>query len=278
MVIARDPGLQFTRETWWDALLFLYASEGGAAPPYGVSLTLPPGVRETTTLRITADLRFIFRASPHWLHFINLPRFFGSLLDPHARHNIQPGLILGALALSTFFRSHDGELGARGRERAMALRDRAQSAVEASLNSRWLDHGLVQAAWVSGYLALLSHLVLTAGYLCFTVDFPAPRIFRNLCASATLDGPCPFVDGAARLVAPESELVGVGRGQSSRIRVLQRCPDSPCHVAHAVPAVVIYGHVCSSDPTVCRVAVPGCSRLVTSSNSASYVTSRTSTT
>ncbi|TBU28622.1 hypothetical protein BD311DRAFT_663142 [Dichomitus squalens] len=155
--IARDPGLQFTRETWWDALLLLYASEGGTAPQYGASVTMPPGVRETTTARITADLRFIFRASPHWLHFINLPRFFGSLLDPRARHYIQPGLILGALALAMFFRSHDGEGGLRGRERALTLRDQAQSALEASLNSRWVDHGLVQAAWLLAFFEICAH-------------------------------------------------------------------------------------------------------------------------
>ena len=152
MAIATDPGLQFTRETWWDALLFLYASDEGSGAPFDTSPTTRPVVREATTARVTVDLRFIFRASPHWLHFINLPRFFGSLLDPHARHSIQPSLILGALALSTFFRSREGELGSRGRDRAMTLRDQAQSALEASLNSQWIDHGLVQAAWVSGYL------------------------------------------------------------------------------------------------------------------------------
>lgn len=155
VVIAADPGLQFTRETWWDALLFLYASDDGIQLSSDMVPPTSSGMREATAARVMADLRFIFRASPHWLHFINLPRFFGSLLDPHARHSTQPSLILGALALSTFFRSREGELGSRGRDRAMSLRDQAQSALEASLNSRWVDHGLVQAAWVSGYLLFL---------------------------------------------------------------------------------------------------------------------------
>ena len=154
-VIVAEPGVQFTRETWWDALLVLYASDGSGAggAPLDVALAIPPGVRENTTQSITADLRSIFRASPHWLNFINLPRFFGSLLDPRARHTIQPSLILGALALATFFRSHENELGARGRDRALRLRDQAQSALEGSLSSRWIDHSLVQAAWVRGYAA-----------------------------------------------------------------------------------------------------------------------------
>ncbi|KAJ8501969.1 hypothetical protein ONZ51_g330 [Trametes cubensis] len=149
-VIAPDPGLQFTRETWWDALLVLYATEGN----------------ENTTQNITADLRAIFRASPYWLNFINLPRFFGSLLDPRARHGIQPSLILGALALSTFFRSHEGELGARGRARALKLRDQAQSALEASLSSRWIDHSLVQAAWLIAFFEICAHPLHSTARVC----------------------------------------------------------------------------------------------------------------
>lgn len=142
--------MQFTRETWWDALLVLYATEGDThEAAHDIALTMSPGIREDTTQNITADLRGIFRASPYWLNFINLPRFFGTLLDPRARHRVQPSLILGALALATFFRSHEGELGATGRSRALKLRDQAQSALEASLSSRWVDPSLVQAAWVS---------------------------------------------------------------------------------------------------------------------------------
>ncbi|KAH9854700.1 hypothetical protein C2E23DRAFT_726239 [Lenzites betulinus] len=160
--IAADPGVQFTRETWWDALLALYATEGdtaSATPHAGADnvLAMPAGVREHTTQNITADLRAIFRASPYWLNFINLPRFFGTLLDPRARHGIQPSLILGALALATFFRSHEGELGARGRARALKLRDQAQSALEASLSSRWVDPILVQAAWLIAFFEICAH-------------------------------------------------------------------------------------------------------------------------
>ncbi|RPD77848.1 hypothetical protein L226DRAFT_504311 [Lentinus tigrinus ALCF2SS1-7] len=155
-VIAADPSLQFTRETWWDALLVLYANDSGRGP-FDMTLAIPPGVRENTTHNITADLRAIFRASPNWFNFINLPRFFASLLDPRARHSIQPSLILGALALATFFRSHEGELGADGRERALKLRDQAQSALEGSLSSRWVDHSLVQAAWLLAFFEICAH-------------------------------------------------------------------------------------------------------------------------
>ncbi|KAI0670759.1 hypothetical protein C8Q78DRAFT_1069506 [Trametes maxima] len=200
-VIAADPGLEFTRETWWDALLVLYATESDVSgtappPPPDVALAMPPGMREDTTQNITADLRAVFRASPYWLNFINLPRFFGSLLDPRARHGIQPSLILGALALATFFRSHEGELGARGRDRALRLRDQAQSALEASLSSRWMDHSLVQAAWLIAFfeicahplhstarvrssMAILDSLLRTMGLLAMDAEDPRVSIFTS---------------------------------------------------------------------------------------------------
>ena len=165
-VIVAEPGLQFVRETWWEALLALYANpEGG--DPFDATLVVSASVRENASQSVTADLRAIFRASPHWLNFINLPRFFGALLDPRARHGVQPSLILGALALATFFKSHEGELGARGRERSLRLRDRAQSALEASLSSRWVDHSLVQAAWVRRSAACRA--------TCSSVDRCAPQ-------------------------------------------------------------------------------------------------------
>ncbi|KAH9922814.1 uncharacterized protein BXZ73DRAFT_91534 [Epithele typhae] len=158
IVIAEDPGLQFTRETWWDALLSLYAHrDGGGGDPFDVTLTIPADVRETATQNITADLRSIFHTSPHWLSFLNLPRFFGALLDPRTRDGVQPSLILGALALATFLKSHEMELGAAGRARSLRLRDQAQSALEASLNSRWLDHSLVQAAWLLAFFEVCAH-------------------------------------------------------------------------------------------------------------------------
>ncbi|KAI8969630.1 hypothetical protein BD414DRAFT_502930 [Trametes punicea] len=196
-LIATDPGLQFTRETWWDALLVLYATKGDAGSAAGdVALAMPPGVRENTTRCITADLRSIFRASPYWLNFINLPRFFGSLSDPRALHGVQPSLILGALALATFFRSHEGELGARGRERALKLRDQAQSALEASLSSRWIDHSLVQAAWLLAFFEICAHplhstarvrssmrmldsLLRSLGLLSIDADDPRVSIFTS---------------------------------------------------------------------------------------------------
>lgn len=144
--IATEPGIQFTRETWWDALLAVYA-----VPPDRPDLmpTLTVDVRNKTAECIAADLRFLFQASLHWLSFINIPRFFSSLFNPVTRQTIQPSLILAALGLATFLQSSEMELGAKGREKALRLIDQARASFDASVNSGWIDVGLVQAAWVA---------------------------------------------------------------------------------------------------------------------------------
>ncbi|OBZ70654.1 hypothetical protein A0H81_09165 [Grifola frondosa] len=147
-VIGAEPGLRFTRETWWDALLSQYALiHDGTA-----SLTV--GLRQAASRRIMMDLRKLFRSLPYWFSFINVPRFFGALLDPSTRNTLQPSLILSALAMATFFQSSESELGLHGRVRALALQEQAQSALEASLNAGWIDCGLVQASMLMGSLKL----------------------------------------------------------------------------------------------------------------------------
>ena len=135
------PGVQFTRETWWDALLNYYSD----TPTRRV---MTADVRDATTQIIFADLRFLFQNSLHWFAFVNIPRFFAGLWDPYHRQTVQPSLVCSALALSTFFQSSDLEKGPKGREKALQLIDQAHSMFDASLSSGWIDVGLVQAAWV----------------------------------------------------------------------------------------------------------------------------------
>ena len=61
---------------------------------------------------------------------------------------MQPSLLLTALALGTLAQSSEAENGAPGRARALKLMDLADSALQASLASGWVDLGLVQASWV----------------------------------------------------------------------------------------------------------------------------------
>ncbi len=153
--IVTPPSVQFSRQTWWDALLSFYASHPSRCSPplssYGAPLT--PAVREEATAHVAADLRCVFHVSLHWFSFIHVPRFFGSLFDPYRRQALQPSLVLALLALGTFFQSSELELGAKGRERALHLLDQAHATFQASLSSGWIDIGLVQTAWVCPQLS-----------------------------------------------------------------------------------------------------------------------------
>lgn len=144
--VSTPPGVQFTRETWWDALLMTYSS----LPP-GTSMTAD--MRDTTTQIMISDLRFLFQNALHWFAFVNIPRFFARLWDPYHRQTVQPSLIYSALGLAMFFQSSELEKGTKGREKALQLIDHARAMFDASLSSGWIDIGLVQAAWVSPFFS-----------------------------------------------------------------------------------------------------------------------------
>ncbi|KAI0671085.1 hypothetical protein C8Q78DRAFT_974078 [Trametes maxima] len=152
--IPARPSLQFTRETWWDALLTFYASEYDGLPADVVSLT--PELRSTTMRRIVTDLRALFQSSIYWLSFIHLPRFFDTVLNPARRAEMQPSLLLSALAIGTLAQSSEAERGAIGRAHASRLLDMADSALHASLASGWVDIGLIQASWFIAYFEMQS--------------------------------------------------------------------------------------------------------------------------
>ncbi len=141
--ISHQPSSEFTRKTWWDSLLSLYIS-------FPSDQHYPPtrSDRELGRQAIAEDLRFLFRSSNYWFSFFHLPTFFGNYYDESRRQRMQPSLILAILALSTFWQSSEAGFGSRGRERALLLKDMAQSALESSYSSGWIDETLAQAAWV----------------------------------------------------------------------------------------------------------------------------------
>lgn len=146
--ITSEPSLDFTRKTWWDSLLTMYTSSSPSAQL--PSLTLSQ--RQQAAGHVTNDLRFLFRISNYWFTFINLPNFLASYYNAESRDRMQPALLPALLAIATFFQSSEAGFGKEGREKALRLRDVAQGALEASLNARWIDEELAQAAWVSRYL------------------------------------------------------------------------------------------------------------------------------
>lgn len=144
--IPSRPGLQFARDTWWDALLTFYSSEEGLTAP-DVD-TLSSEQRTAAVLLVVADLRVLFSSSLYWLSFIHLPRFWDTLLTPSRRTSMQPSLVLSALAAGIFAQSSEAERGSVGRAKALKLIELAHGSMQASLASGWVDFGLVQAAWV----------------------------------------------------------------------------------------------------------------------------------
>ena len=142
--IVPGPSLSFTRQTWWDSLLTMYAASGDSPIPTSLTHTQ----REAASSHILFDVKFLFRVTPYLFCFFNVPRFYSLFSDPARRLELQPSYILAMLAVATFLQSSENGLGAEGRMKALRLRDEAQCALDASLNGGRLNHDLAKAAWV----------------------------------------------------------------------------------------------------------------------------------
>ncbi|KAF8842166.1 hypothetical protein BDN67DRAFT_899803 [Paxillus ammoniavirescens] len=150
--ITSEPSLDFARKTWWDSLLTMYTSSSSPSLP-----ALPLSQRQQAVNQVTNDLRFLFRTSNYWFSFINVPRFLSKYFNPDKRDRMQPSFLPAALAIATFFQSSEAGFGKEGREKALRLRDIAQGALEASLNARWVDEELAQAAWLLALFEVCAH-------------------------------------------------------------------------------------------------------------------------
>ncbi len=142
--ITPDPSLQFSRETWFDHIRDLYAVSMPVSCDSSLGLTQYDGGFR----KIIDDIRFVFRFSPNWFSFFNVPRFYNNFMDPYRRSRMQPSLLLALLAVSKCLQSAEQEFPAEGRRMAMLLRDEAQGYLEASLHARAIDVELAEAAWV----------------------------------------------------------------------------------------------------------------------------------
>lgn len=148
--ITPEPSLDFTRKTWWDSLLAMYTSSS-----YLPSLTATQ--RRHAMDSVTVDIQFLLRGSNYWFTFINVPQFLGRYFDPVKRERMQPALLPAALAIAAFFQSSEAGSGREGRHRAVRLRDIAQGYLEASVNARWIDDSLAQAAWLLAFFEICPH-------------------------------------------------------------------------------------------------------------------------
>ncbi|KIK93725.1 hypothetical protein PAXRUDRAFT_33882 [Paxillus rubicundulus Ve08.2h10] len=152
--ILSEPFLDFARKTWWGCLLTMYTSSSSSSSSSSSPLpTLPLSQRQQMANQVTNDLHFLLRTSNHWFSSISVPRFLSKYFDPDRRDRMQPSFLPAALALATFF---------KGREKALPLRDIAQGALEASLNARWIDEELAQAAWLIALFEVCTHPLHTS--------------------------------------------------------------------------------------------------------------------
>ncbi|KAG8920018.1 hypothetical protein FRC00_010585, partial [Tulasnella sp. 408] len=183
--IAREPSLRFSQATWWDAVLSLYDS----------------GNRQRAAHAVQTDLQNLFRMSSSWFSFINVPLFFSLFCHPEHRTLMQPSLVLGCLAYSSFMLGSEAEGGALQRRKSMQLRELAQAAFEASYNAGWIDVPLAQAAWVmalyemsahpdtsgprmTASLVLLDNVIRVLGLTCIDADNPRSPIFLEYAVPA----------------------------------------------------------------------------------------------
>ncbi|KAI0697750.1 hypothetical protein C8T65DRAFT_806929 [Cerioporus squamosus] len=156
--IPSRPGTQFARDTWWDALLSFYATERDPSDTDIAVVSLSLAQRSAALNTIMSDLKSLLQASPCWVSFLHLPRFFDALFNPGVRRNtLQPSLLLSALALGVFAQSSESEHGARGRQKALKLLELAHGALEGALATGWVDIGLAQAALLIVLFEMQSH-------------------------------------------------------------------------------------------------------------------------
>ncbi|KAI5123891.1 hypothetical protein M0805_005707 [Coniferiporia weirii] len=191
--------IDFNNKLWWDTLLNQYSLS-----------------QEQSEAEIMKDLSFLFNSSIHWLSFLNERHFFRRLSDRSEREKLQPSLVLSALALATLLQSSELGLGMRGRERALWLRDTAQSYLESSWNSSSVDPSLAQAAMLIAIFESSAHPQHSGERACNSLYF-LDQIIRALALTAIDAG-----DPNASVFAPESVPI-VPRPQAHDITVEERC-------------------------------------------------------
>ncbi|KAG5637497.1 hypothetical protein H0H81_004370 [Sphagnurus paluster] len=106
---------------------------------------------------IERDLTYLFTDTGYWLCFINLEYFIKILLDEELRLSIQPAFIYAGLAMATLMKSSEVEFKAPGRERALWLRSTAQTYLDNSINSQWVDASLAEAALIIALFETSAH-------------------------------------------------------------------------------------------------------------------------
>ncbi|KAG6830738.1 hypothetical protein H0H87_007214, partial [Tephrocybe sp. NHM501043] len=136
-----------------------------ACPPKSPPSSFPDGQTITEglvdfvfeRLPIEHELRYLFDDTGHWLSFLNLEYFIKALMDEEARLSIQPAFIYAGLAMATLMKSSEMEYKAPGRERALWLRDTAETFIQSSISREWIDASLAEAALIIALFETSAH-------------------------------------------------------------------------------------------------------------------------
>ncbi|KIK99397.1 hypothetical protein PAXRUDRAFT_822813 [Paxillus rubicundulus Ve08.2h10] len=136
--------VQYNRKEWWDNLVNSYSANP-----------------DQSLKDIASDLSTLFTTAGYWLSFVNVSDFLQSLYSPEDRSLMQPSFVLAGLALATLMKSSEMGLGTAGRNRAVWLRDQAQTLLEASWNSQWIDMTLAKAALILAVYESSAHPLYT---------------------------------------------------------------------------------------------------------------------
>lgn len=152
--ITSEPPLDFARQTWWDSLLTMHSSFP--------SLSIPMSERHKRQTRLpvfsSALPIFGFPSSTSLVFYLFISTQKGGL--------VQPSLLP---PIATFFSVFRGRLWQRRSPESDVSPRRTQGALEASLNARWIDEELAQAAWVSRALCSVVYLTVQTLLALFEV-------------------------------------------------------------------------------------------------------------
>ncbi|KII90502.1 hypothetical protein PLICRDRAFT_39063 [Plicaturopsis crispa FD-325 SS-3] len=210
--ITVSPTLDYSRKTWWDALLCLYTSH---STPHRVHLTTSQ--RANATRGVTNDLRHLFHCSNPWFSFFHIPSFFNAFLNPDQRVGMQPSLVYALLAISTLFQSSEAGRGEDGRARAVKFANEAQASLEASYNAGWFDETLAQAAWLIAFFEICTHPELSGWRITSSMKM-MDNIIRTL-SLTFMDADDPRVTVFARGAVPALGDMSAAEPRANRLAI-----------------------------------------------------------
>ncbi|GLB44949.1 putative GAL4-like Zn(II)2Cys6 (or C6 zinc) binuclear cluster DNA-binding domain [Lyophyllum shimeji] len=228
-----SPTVKQTQKVWWSTFLSMFS------------------LRD-----VERDLTYLFQDTGYWLCFLNLDYFVRTLLDEELRLSIQPAFIYAGLAMATLMKSSEVEFKAPGRERALWLRNTAQTHLESSMASEWIDASLAEAALILALFETSAHPMYNPDRVeqaLLTLDF----IIRTT-SLTTIDAHDPDVVRYPAGCVPVVHLDPLGDESAHK-----KCTCIPPDAAQAPNPFSSWSYILPWDPTWTdpEIRDEGCRRL-----------------